>query len=88
MATEHLLIEHDSSIISNNSLSQSFHFSNANESLFKLGAIFFAIIAASIRKVPVPHIGSNKSDFLSHFDIKTIPAARTSFNGAGELYFL
>ena len=77
-----ILPKTDFSISSKRSSSQSFHFSNAKKERLRFGAIFLAIIAASIKIVPVPHIGSNKSDFLSHPDIKIIPAAKTSFRGA------
>ena len=41
-----------------------------------------AIIAASIKIVPEPHIGSIKFDSPDHPDIITRPAAKTSLIGA------
>src|SRR5574344_1324888 len=58
------------------------HFSKAY-SLRKIpGLILWAISAASMRRVPEPHIGSMKSVSPFHPVISIIPAARTSLRGA------
>ncbi len=44
--------------------------------------ILFAIIAASIKIVPEPHIGSIKFSSPVYPDNRTIPAAKTSLIGA------
>ena len=62
-------------------LSMTDHFSAA-KFLFAPGAIFLAIIAASIAIVPVPHIGSSKTSSAFHFDKYTSAAARVSLIGA------
>ena len=41
-----------------------------------------AYIAASINKVPLPHIGSKRSDSQSQLLRITMPAAKTSLIGA------
>ncbi len=46
------------------------------------GGIPRAIIAASIRIVPDPHIGSINAESPRQPDLSTIPAARTSLSGA------
>ena len=52
------------------------------------GGKFLAIIIASIKKVPDPHIGSKNEVSLFHFVSKIIPAASTSFIGAIDTDFL
>ena len=54
----------------------------------KLGGIFLAIIQASKRKVPLPHIGSKKSSFLFQLESKIKPEAKTSLRGASLVFFL
>src|SRR5690606_20241416 len=72
----------DSSTFSNKSPSQSLHFSKANSFLLIFGGMLHAIIAASTKKVPEPHIGSKKFDCpFQPLKIK-IPAAKTSLIGA------
>ena len=46
------------------------------------GGMPSAIIAASINKVPDPHIGSTKGVSPRHPDFRIIPAANTSLRGA------
>ena len=46
------------------------------------GGICLAICAASIKNVPLPHIGSNKGISACQAVKAKIPAARFSFNGA------
>ena len=50
------------------------------------GAIFNAIIAASINSVPEPQNKSNNGDFWSHSDNPIIPAAKFSFSGASPVF--
>ena len=46
------------------------------------GGICLAICAASIKKVPLPHIGSNKGMSACHPVNANIPAAKFSLSGA------
>ena len=69
-------------ISSKSSLSKSGHFSNANCCRNIPGFMLAAIRAASIRKVPEPHIGSTKLLSPLHPVFIMIPAARTSLMGA------
>jgi hypothetical protein len=46
------------------------------------GAMSSAICAASIRKVPLPHIGSSSTSPGCQPVRRRMPAARFSFNGA------
>ena len=64
------------------STSKSGHVSKPNSSLFKFAGILQAIIAASAKRVPPPHIGSIKSLWPVQPAFKIIPAANTSLIGA------
>ena len=61
--------------------SKSFQRSKANSLRCTLAGILQAIIAASIRKVPLPHIGSRKSHCPCQPLISNMPAANTSLIG-------
>ena len=67
-------------------LSNCFQFKKPKSSRAIPGAISAAIIAPSMRNVPLPHIGSNKkppdSDISCHLDLARIREAKFSFNGA------
>ena len=52
------------------------------------GALFFAINAASIGMVPLPHIKSMSGLFLSQPLNKIIPAANVSLTGASPAWLL
>ena len=58
-----------------------------SEVSFRPGALSSAIIAASHRKVPLPHVGSSSADWASHFVRRRMPAARFSRSGASPVGF-
>jgi hypothetical protein len=63
------------------------NFSKAN-ALFNHGAIFFAIISASIAIVQLPQKGSKNISLNLQFDNKTKAAAKDSLIGASQAFSL